>query len=120
MHYVLSTCVVARKLSGIGLQPVQGELRSPGPAAGGRGCVSTCRRMEVWHASRESAISRLTCSRARFTGGCGRTSGGLREPMRNTPPPPRLLAALGGTEMAQEAMRTVDPVVKSLVGIKAA
>src|ERR1035437_6723740 len=26
MHYVLSTCVVARKLSGIGLQPRLGEL----------------------------------------------------------------------------------------------
>ena len=33
---------------------------------------------------------------------------------------PRLLAALGGVELAQEAMRTVDPVVKALVGIMAA
>ena len=32
----------------------------------------------------------------------------------------RLLAALGGMELAQEAMRTVDPVVKALAGIKTA
>src|ERR1019366_5969543 len=67
------------------LQPVQGELRSPGPGAGGRGCVSTCRRMEVWHASRESAISRLTCSRARFTGRCGGRLGACRSRCESQP-----------------------------------
>ncbi|MGA3039299.1 MAG: hypothetical protein ABSF54_00760 [Bryobacteraceae bacterium] len=40
--------------------------------------------------------------------------------MRITAHQPRLLAALSGMEMAQAALRTVDPVVKALVGIKAA
>ena len=44
----------------------------------------------------------------------------MPEPVRITAHQPRLLAALGGMELAQEAMRTVDPVVKALVGIKAA
>jgi hypothetical protein len=42
------------------------------------------------------------------------------EPVRITAHQPRLLAALSGMEMAQEAMRTVDPVVKALAGIKTA
>jgi hypothetical protein len=49
-----------------------------------------------------------------------RKLGRVPEPMRITAHQPRLLAALGGMEMAQEAMRSVDPVVKALVGIKAA
>jgi hypothetical protein len=53
-------------------------------------------------------------------GAVRRKIGRVPEPMRITAHQPRLLAALGGMEMAQEAMRTVDPVVKSLVGIKAA
>jgi hypothetical protein len=46
--------------------------------------------------------------------------GRVPEPIRITAHQPRLLAALSGMEMAQEAMRTVDPVVKALVEIKAA
>ncbi len=49
-----------------------------------------------------------------------RKLGRVPEPLRITAHQPRLLAALGGMELAQEAMRTVDPVVKALVGIKAA
>jgi hypothetical protein len=49
-----------------------------------------------------------------------RKIGRVPEPMRITAYQPRLLAALGGMEMAQEAMRTVDAVVKALVGIKTA
>jgi len=49
-----------------------------------------------------------------------RKIGRVPEPMRITAHQSRLLAALGGMEMAQNAMRTVDPVVKALVGIKAA
>jgi len=51
--------------------------------------------------------------------GARRKIGRLPEPVRMTAHQPRLLAALGGMELAQEAMRTVDPV-KALVGIKAA
>ena len=53
-------------------------------------------------------------------GAVRRKIGHVPEPMRITAHQPRLLAALGGMEMAQEAMRTVDPVVKALVSIKAA
>jgi hypothetical protein len=42
------------------------------------------------------------------------------EPIRITAYQQRLLAALSGMELAQETMRTVDPVVKALVGIKTA
>jgi hypothetical protein len=49
-----------------------------------------------------------------------RKIGRVPEPIRITAHQPRLLAALSGMEMAQEAMRTVDPVVKALVGIKTA
>jgi len=49
-----------------------------------------------------------------------RKIGRVPEPMRITAHQPRLLAALAGMEMAQEAMRSVDPVVRALVGIKAA
>jgi hypothetical protein len=41
-----------------------------------------------------------------------RKIGRVPEPMRITAHQPRLLAALSGMELAQEAMRTVDPVVK--------
>jgi len=53
-------------------------------------------------------------------GAVRRKIGRVPEPMRITAHQPRLLAALAGMEMAQEAMRTVDPVVKALVGIKTA
>jgi hypothetical protein len=49
-----------------------------------------------------------------------RKLGRVPEPVRITAHQPRLLAALGGMEMAQEAMGTVDPVVKALVDIKTA
>lgn len=49
-----------------------------------------------------------------------RKIGRVPEPMRITAHQPRLLAALGGMEMAQEAMRSVDPVVKALADIKTA
>jgi len=49
-----------------------------------------------------------------------RKIGHVPDPLRITAHQPRLLSALGGMELAQEAMRTVDPVVKALVGIKAA
>jgi 4-carboxymuconolactone decarboxylase len=53
-------------------------------------------------------------------GAVRRKPGSVPEPMRITAHQPRLLAALGGMEMAQEAMRTVDPLVKALAEIKAA
>ncbi|MGC9947368.1 MAG: hypothetical protein ABSF64_13445 [Bryobacteraceae bacterium] len=53
-------------------------------------------------------------------GAVRRKLGSVPEPMRITAHQPRLLAALGGMEMAQEAMRTVDPLVKALAEIKAA
>ena len=49
-----------------------------------------------------------------------RKLGRVPEPVRITAHQPRLLAALAGMEMAQVAMRSVDPVVKALVGIKTA
>ena len=49
-----------------------------------------------------------------------RKIGRVPEPVRITAHQPRLLAALSGMELAQAAMRTVDPVLKALVGIKAA
>lgn len=53
-------------------------------------------------------------------GAVRRKIGRVPEPVRITAHQPRLLAAVGGMEMAQEAMRSVDPVVKALVGIKTA
>jgi hypothetical protein len=55
-----------------------------------------------------------------FYGAVRRKLGRVPEPIRITAHQPRLLAALGGMEMAEEAMRTVDPVVKALAGIKTA
>ena len=52
--------------------------------------------------------------------GVRRKIGRVPGPVRITAHQPRLLAALGGMELAQEGMRTVDPVLKALVGIKAA
>jgi hypothetical protein len=49
-----------------------------------------------------------------------RKIGRVPEPLRITAHQPRLLAGLGGMEMAQEGMRSVDGVVKALVQIKAA
>jgi len=49
-----------------------------------------------------------------------RKMGRVPEPARISAHQPRLLAAMGGMEWAQEAMRTVDPGLKALVGIKAA
>lgn len=49
-----------------------------------------------------------------------RKIGRVPEPLRITAHQPRLLAALGGMEMAQEAVRSVDGVVKAIVQIKAA
>jgi len=49
-----------------------------------------------------------------------RKIGRVPEPIRITAHQSRLLAAVGGMEMAQEAMRTADPVAKALVGIKTA
>jgi hypothetical protein len=49
-----------------------------------------------------------------------RKMGRIPEPMRITAHAPGLLAGLSGMEVAQEAMRTVDPVIKALVEIKAA
>jgi len=49
-----------------------------------------------------------------------RKIGRVPEPIRITAHQPRLLAALAGMEMAQEAMRTVDPVLEALAGIKTA
>lgn len=53
-------------------------------------------------------------------GGVRRKLGRVPEPMRITAHQPRLLAALGGMEMAQEAMRSVDPAIEALAGIKTA
>ena len=49
-----------------------------------------------------------------------RKLGKVPEPMRITAHQQRLLAALGGMELAQEAMHSVDPVVKVLAEIKTA
>ena len=49
-----------------------------------------------------------------------RKIGRVPEPLRITAHQPRLLAGLGGMEMAQEAIRSVDEVVKAMVQIKAA
>jgi hypothetical protein len=46
--------------------------------------------------------------------------GRVPEPLRITAHQPRLLAGLGGMELAQEAVHSVDSVVKALVQIKAA
>jgi hypothetical protein len=49
-----------------------------------------------------------------------RKIGKVPEPLRITAHQPRLLAALGGMEVAQEAMHAVDPIIKALVEIKTA
>ncbi|HTQ53068.1 MAG TPA: hypothetical protein VMI94_01335 [Bryobacteraceae bacterium] len=46
--------------------------------------------------------------------------GRVPEPLRITAHQPRLLAALGGMELAQEAMRSLDPVLEALAGIRTA
>jgi hypothetical protein len=46
--------------------------------------------------------------------------GRVPEPLRITAHQPRLLAAVGGMEMAQEGMHSVDPIIKALVQIKTA
>jgi hypothetical protein len=46
--------------------------------------------------------------------------GRVPEPLRITAHQPRMLAAVGGMEMAQEAMHSVDPALKALIEIKAA
>jgi hypothetical protein len=53
-------------------------------------------------------------------GAVRRKLGSVPEPMRITAHQSRLLAALSGMELAQEAMRSVDPVVKTLAEIKTA
>jgi hypothetical protein len=46
--------------------------------------------------------------------------GRVPEPMRISAHQPRLLAALGGMEMAQESMHTVDLALKALAEIRTA
>jgi 4-carboxymuconolactone decarboxylase len=53
-------------------------------------------------------------------GAARRKIGRVPEPMRITAHEPRLLAAVSGMEMAQEAMHTVDKAIVALVEIKAA
>ena len=55
-----------------------------------------------------------------FYGAVRRKIGRVPEPLRITAHQPRLLAAVGGMEMAQEAMRSLDPVIEALAGIKTA
>ena len=49
-----------------------------------------------------------------------RKLGRVPEPLRITAHQPRLLAAVGGMELAQEGMHAVDAVLEALAGIKAA
>lgn len=49
-----------------------------------------------------------------------RKLGSVPEPIRIVAHQPRLLAAMSGMEVGQEAMHTVDLVIKALVGIKSA
>lgn len=44
----------------------------------------------------------------------------MPEPLRITAHQPRLLAATGGMELAQEGMHSVAPVLEALAGIKTA
>jgi hypothetical protein len=53
-------------------------------------------------------------------GAIRRKIGRVPEPMRITAHQPKLLAALGGMELAEEKMSSVDPVVKALASIKTA
>jgi hypothetical protein len=53
-------------------------------------------------------------------GATRRKIGRVPESVRITAHQPRLLAALGGMELAQEGMRSVDPVIEALVDIRAA
>ena len=55
-----------------------------------------------------------------FYRGVRRKLGRVPEPIRITAHQPKLLAALGGMELAQGALHSVDKVVKALVQIKAA
>jgi len=55
-----------------------------------------------------------------FYGAVRRKIGRVPEPLRITAHQPRLLAAVGGMELAQEGMRSVEPVLEALVGIKTA
>jgi hypothetical protein len=49
-----------------------------------------------------------------------RKLGRVPEPLRISAHQGRLLAAVGGMEMAQEGMHAVDPALKALAGIRAA
>ncbi len=49
-----------------------------------------------------------------------RKIGRVPEPMRISAHQPRLLAALGAMEMAQEAIHSADAVAKALAGVKSA
>jgi hypothetical protein len=49
-----------------------------------------------------------------------RKLGRVPEPLRITAHQPRLLAAVGGMELAQEGMHAIDPVLEALAGIKTA
>ena len=49
-----------------------------------------------------------------------RKLGRVPEPLRITAHQPRLLAATGGMELAQEGMHSVAPVLEALAGIKTA
>jgi len=71
-------------------------------------------RIEGIDGPRANLFTRLLYSQVR------RKFGRVPEPLRITAHHPRLLAGLGGMEMAQEAMRDVDPVLKALAGIKTA
>jgi len=53
-------------------------------------------------------------------GAVRRKLGRVPEPLRITAHQGRLLAAVGGMEMAEEGMHSVDPVIKALAGIQAA
>jgi hypothetical protein len=53
-------------------------------------------------------------------GAVERKMGRVPEPMRIAAHQSRLLGAVSGMEMAQEGMRSVDPVVKALADIKTA
>ncbi|MGA2136060.1 MAG: hypothetical protein ABSH50_27540 [Bryobacteraceae bacterium] len=53
-------------------------------------------------------------------GATRRKLGRVPESVRITAYQPRLLAALGGMELAQEGMRSVDPSLEALVDLKTA
>jgi len=76
--------------------------------------------MAVWRASRGSAINRRTSFTRSIYAAVRRKLARVPEPLRITAQQPRLLAAVSGMEVAQEAMHTADPVVKVPAGIKTA